>query len=188
MKCFVHRSSIVSNILSVQLPVFQMVMCYLWNQSFKGLTVTYTCIHPTESVICPHFPSIHSNTEINANFSYGLSGWSGQFMHDSHRFFGSPKSDFSYCKSHSPSYDNISNCTCFRAKSHLGFLLLSDTDKWCCGRVAWGLMLQLRTVMKRWLGILPSVSSITSMYICWAALLFRQVLFSSAFLYFILYR
>lgn len=148
--------------------------------------MNYTCIYPTESIAYSHFTSIHSNSETNANFFYDLSGWRGQFVHDSESLgsLGVSYCDFSYCKSHSPGYDNIPNYTYFRAKRPSGFPASLWYWHCCCIYVTCVLMLQLRTLMKRHI---PCVSYITSMHVClnrdWAALLFKQVFFSSAFPY-----
>lgn len=160
--------------------------------SLKGLTTNYTCSHPLESITYPYFTSIHSKAEIIANFFLWLiwMKWTICVWFRITGFFGSPLERFSYCKSCNPGHDNIPNFTYFRAKGLSGFSAAFWYWDWHCRHVACGLMLQLRTVMKRRIGVLPSVNSITSMHVYlnrgWDAFLFNRVFFSYAFLYFIL--
>lgn len=140
----------------------------LW--SFRGLTRNYTCIHPTESITYPHVTSIHAVAQVNVNFFSVtcLDEVENSCMIRSHWVFWEPLGViFPVVKSHIPGYRNVPDCAYFRARWPAGFRATFWYWHWYCGQVIWGLMLQLRTGMKRQTWIFPSARSIPSVHVAW---------------------
>lgn len=122
------QGSVVSRILSVQLLVFHMAMgCTfavpsLW--TFRGLTRSYTCTHPAESITYPHVTSILADADF---FSITcLDEADNSCTMQSHWvFWESLGVIFLFVKSHIPGYGNVLTS---EQGGQLGFVLLSDGD------------------------------------------------------------
>lgn len=131
---------------------------FLW--SFRGLTRSYTCTQPAESITCPHVTSTHTDADF---FSITCLDEDNSCMMQSHWvFWESLGMILPVVKSHIPGHGKVPNCSYFRAKWPARFCATFWYWHWYCDRVIWGLMLQLRIGMRQTWIFPSSVRSIPS--------------------------